>query len=67
MTNWRINTRADAQDSRHFDSGWIDQDSWKPSDGYIEGESDWRPFLVWIAGGIAVACMVVWAFKGLLQ
>lgn len=41
---WRINTRASLQGSRHEDSGWIDQDSWNPSDGYIHQPGSWLRF-----------------------
>jgi hypothetical protein len=63
---WRINTRAEAGDSRHFHSGWNPEDSWRPSDGYTEDESLW-PFLVWVAGGIGLVCAVAWAIKEVLQ
>ena len=66
--NWRINTRAEAQDSRHFHSGWNAEDSdWKPSDGYCGPDGSWWPFVAGVAGGVAVACAVAWAIKEVLQ
>ena len=56
---WRINTRAEAGDSRHFDSGWIDQDSYKPSDGYIPTKRDRWTFAQLVCAVAALGCLAV--------
>lgn len=52
---WRINTRAEAGDSRHFDAGWIEQAAtWKPSHGYVP-----RPVRDgWTAAQLVVAVLL---------
>jgi hypothetical protein len=52
---WRINTRAEEGDSRHFDAGWIEQAAtWKPSTGYIP-----RPVRDgWTAAQLVVAVLL---------
>ena len=64
---WRINTRATLQGSRHEDSGWIDQDSWKPSDGYEEPADGWGVFAFYVLAGLCVACGVAWAIREVLE
>lgn len=56
---WRINTRAEAGDSRHFDSGWIDQDSYKPSDHYIPTRRDGWTFAQLFCAVVALGAAAV--------
>jgi hypothetical protein len=66
--SWRINTRAEAQDSRHFHSGWnADDTPWKPSDGYEEPANGWGAFVFYVLAGLGVACAVAWAIKEILK
>ena len=63
---WRINTRAEAGDSRHFHSGWNPEDSGlDPAEDYTE-EEPWG-FVVWLTCGIGLVCAVAWAIKEVLQ
>ena len=56
---WRINTRASLQGSRHEDSGWIDQDSYKPSDGYIPTRRDGWTFAQVFCATVALGLLAV--------
>lgn len=56
---WRINTRASLQGSRHEDSGWIDQDSYKPSHGYIPNRRDGWTFAQLFCAVVALGAAAV--------